>query len=551
MTDIEAGDGHIRSSPNAHGGAVAHPAHRAPVRSPWAVLGFTVLGTILPGLGLIIAGWRKLGSLILLVSVGAAVYLAVRVGTDPVAAAETALAPGVLNTIIALSLATGLAWAVLIVCTYRALRPAGDTRLHRGVMSVVVGLLCLLVLAPTSYAAQLTFTTQQTVNTIFGQGPVSATLPTAESTGTAKDPWADQPRLNVLLLGGDAGPTAGGGIRRGLRTDSVVVASIDTHTGNTVLISVPRNLEHLQFPPDSPLGKAYPNGYHTANRGDQDLLNTVYDEIPAVHPGLLGKTDNEGADALKIGLGYSLGLSIGYYVVVSLTGFEQVVNALGGVTVNVNEPVADGGTHEPGQPDTLPRRWIMPGPNQHLNGRDAEWFSRGRYGTDDNARIRRQRCTINALVNQASPARVLASYQTLADTAANVTKTDVPKDRLSALVELGNTVKQHGTISSLVIDNGALPGLSMVDPDFDRIRAAVDTAIKRNTGSSTTPGPTSPAASPTATQVPIPTPTSSSAPKIESNLNDTCAYHPDQAAAALADWKATFGAKYNDEGLPR
>lgn len=558
MADIHASDGHAAPASRAHE-VGARPAHRARTRGPAAVLLFTVLGTILPGLGLIVAGWRKLGLLILLVGIGAAVYLAVRVGGDPVGAAETALVPGVLNAIIALSLAIGLAWAVLVVCTYRALRPAGDTRLHRGVMSVVVGLLCLLVLAPTSYAAQLTFTTQQTVNTIFGQRPGSATVPTAASTGSAKDPWADQPRLNVLLLGGDAGPTAGGGIRRGLRTDSVVVASIDTHTGNTVLVSVPRNLEHLQFPPESPLGKVYPNGYHTANRGDQDLLNTVYDEIPAVHPGLLGTTDNEGADALKIGLGYSLGVSIDYYVVVSLTGFEQVVNALGGVTVNVNEPVADGGTHEPGQPDTLPRRWIMPGPNQHLTGRDAEWFSRGRYGTDDNARIRRQRCTINALVNQASPARVLASYQTLADTAANVTKTDISTDRLSKLVQLGDTIKQHGTISSLVIDNGALPGLSMTNPDFDRIRAAVETAIKRNAGGSTGAGPTSQAASPgsspspipTATQVPVPTPTSSSAPKIENNLNDTCAYQPDQVAAALADWKATFGAKYTDQGLPR
>src|SRR6185295_1847380 len=51
------------------------------------------------------------------------------------------------------------------------------------------------------------------------------------------------PRLNILLLGGDAGPG-----RVGTRTDTVILASINTKTGDTALISLPRNLTHMPFP---------------------------------------------------------------------------------------------------------------------------------------------------------------------------------------------------------------------------------------------------------------------------------------------------------------
>ncbi len=524
-------------------------------RGPWAVLLFTVLGTVLPGLGLIVAGWRKVGAIVLGLTLVLAVVLAVRVGTDPIGAIGTALSPGVLTGIVVASVVVGIGWAVLVVCTYRALRPAGDSPVHRGAMAAVVGVLCLLVLAPTSYAAQLGWTTQRTVDTIFGGG-ASATVPRGgAAAGAAADPWKDRPRVNVLLLGGDAGPTRGGGIRDGLRTDSVVVASIDTRTGNTVLISVARNTQRLQFEPGTPLGRAYPDGYTSPQ--SQNFLNSVYLDVPKAHPNLLGATADEGADALKLGLGWSLfgsSTAIDYYVLVSLTGFEQVVSALGGVTVNVNEPVADGGEFEKGVKDIAPRRWIMPGPDQHLNGRDAEWFSRGRYGTDDYERLRRQRCTINALVNQASPAKVLTSYQSLADTAANVTKTDIPRTVLAAMVGLGDTIKRTGTLSSLAVDRDGIRGFDQEDPDWDEVREAVRVAITRSTATPTTaPTTRAPTAAPTARATPVPTrtPAATSAATIEPDLDATCAYDPARAATRLAEWKRLYGSEFADTGDPR
>ena len=67
------------------------------------------------------------------------------------------------------------------------------------------------------------------------------------------NPFGGKERVNVLLLGGDGGPG-----REGVRTDTVIVASIDTHTGDTTLFSLPRNLENLPFPAGQPAGRGLP-----------------------------------------------------------------------------------------------------------------------------------------------------------------------------------------------------------------------------------------------------------------------------------------------------
>lgn len=531
-------------------------------RRPGAVLGFTVLGTLVPGLGLVIAGWRKVGAAILGLVVAVAVVLAVRVGRDPLGAVGSVLGSGRLGAVAVVVPVVGLAWAVLVVLTHRALRPAATPPGARVAMSGVVGLLCLGVLTPAVLVSQVAVTTRRTVDTIFANGQ-SATRPDAVVT-SGPDPWVTKPRLNVLVLGSDAGPTAGGGIRAGVRTDSIVVASIDTHTGNTVLISVPRNLERLQFPPGSELAKAYPTGYATYPgisssdpRSGENLVNSVYRNVPAQHPGVLGTTANEGADALKLGLGQSLGLSIDYYVLVSLTGFKQVVDALGGVTVNIDEPVAVGGSHDP---TVLPIRFLVPGAAQHLDGYDAQWFARGRFNTDDNSRLRRQRCTINALTTQASAARLLLGYQSLADTAANVTLTDIPQSVLPALVRLGDTVRAHGTQSSLVVDQYGLPGLAPADPDWDRVRAAVRLALRRSAtppaaptrvSSSSRPSLAAPASADPTTPVQSAVPTPTGGPQIQSDLSRTCAYDPALAARTLATWENQYGSLYDSAGNRR
>ena len=57
-------------------------------------------------------------------------------------------------------------------------------------------------------------------------------------------------RYNILLLGSDAGKG-----RTGIRPDSLSLVSIDAKTGKTVIVGLPRNMENVPFPKDSPLHK--------------------------------------------------------------------------------------------------------------------------------------------------------------------------------------------------------------------------------------------------------------------------------------------------------
>ena len=122
---------------------------------------------------------------------------------------------------------------------------------------------------------------------------------------------------------------------------------------------------------------------------------------------MLGESDNEGADALKLAVSGALGLQVDYYVLVSIPGFIELVDAMGGVTVNINQPIPIGGAEGLREPEG----YLDPGPDQHLNGFEALWFARGRYGLDDYDRMRRQRCLVDAVIDKVDPITLLTRYE--------------------------------------------------------------------------------------------------------------------------------------------
>ena len=97
-----------------------------------------------------------------------------------------------------------------------------------------------------------------------------------------------------------------------------------------------------------------------------------------------------------------------YYVLINLQGFSQMINALGGIRLNINNYIPIGGNTDRGIP---PKDYLEPGSNQKLNGCRALWYARGRYGSSDFDRMDRQRCVINAIIKQANPTNMLARYE--------------------------------------------------------------------------------------------------------------------------------------------
>ncbi len=308
-------------------------------------------------------------------------------------------------------------WAFTVVTTYAMARPRGMSRLESGSARLVVCLLCVLVALPAVQSVRLANTQAHFVATVFDDEQ-TATIPTGV---TEDDPWAGRDRVNVLLLGGD-----GGVGRTGIRTDSVILLSMDTHTGKSVMFSLPRNMMNAQFPEDSPLHDVFPDGFRStdpnADAGNW-MLNAVYSQVPALYPQILGKSENEGADAIKQAVAGSLGTHVDYYLLINLLGFQQLVDAIGGVTVNINEPIAINGNTDAGIP---PTGYLEPGPDQHLDGFHALWYSRGRWGSDDYQRMLRQRCMVDAIVEEADPLNVLRRYQALAKAGEEILRTDVP-----------------------------------------------------------------------------------------------------------------------------
>jgi LCP family protein required for cell wall assembly len=408
-------------------------------------------------------------------------------------------------------------WAIVVVAGYRMLVPARTSSGRRALGGLVVAAIVVAGVAPAAYAANIALVSRDLIAQVFDDGE-SATVV------DVPDPFGDKERVNVLLLGGD-----GGEGRDGVRTDTVIVASIDTGSGETTLFSLPRNLENLPFPANSPLAEVYPDGFWYETESES-LLNAVYRNGPAANPDILGPTDDPGADFLKLGVGEALGLTIDYFVLVNLDGFSRLVDALGGITVNVNYWVPVGG--DPGT-GALPDAYIRPGPDQEMDGATALAYARGRFGLTDYDRMARQRCTINAIIEAADPVTLLARYQEIASTTQDIVSTDIPRSALEDFVDLGFLVKD-AAVRSVVFDD------TIIDPaypDYDRIRAIVEESLAppAPAGAPVTTAPESPAPEPTEDPEPAePAEPTQAADDPLTDVGDACAYDPAQAQEQLA-----------------
>ena len=496
----------------------AAPRHRRD-RGLGRAVGLAVLNALVPGTAFLAAGRRVLGVVTLLVFallLGGAVWLATG-GRRTVVL--TAVDADQLLWVVGGIAVVALLWVVVIVAGYLVLVPRGLSRGRRALGGLAVLLLVAAVVAPAVFASRLAIAQRDLIAGVFDEDGQSATV---EDT---PDPFGDQERVNVLLLGGD-----GGEGRDGVRTDTVIVASIATDTGETTLFSLPRNLEDLPFPADSPLAEIYPDGFESGNESES-LLNAVYRNGPADHPDVLGPTDDPGADFLKLGVGEALGLDIDYFVLVNLDGFSRLVDALGGITVNVNYYVPINGDPGTGQ---LPDDYIAPGPDQHMDGFTALQFARGRFGLTDYDRMARQRCTIDAIIDAAAPATLLRKYQELAATTEDILSTDIPRSALDDFVDLGFLVKD-ANVQSVVFD------ATVIDPaypDYDLMQQIVQDAIAPASSNGEEPAdgaPVTGSATPPAAEPADPTsaePTTAGNPAAD--VTDACAYDRALAQEALA-----------------
>ena len=120
-------------------------------------------------------------------------------------------------------------------------------RAHQVLGASVSAALCAAVAIPLGAAADLANTQRALLDQVSSRAGARGGRRTRPAGPVLP------PRLNVLLLGTDAGPD-----RTGARTDTIIVASVDTRTAATTLFALPRNIEHAPFPPGSPAAARFP-----------------------------------------------------------------------------------------------------------------------------------------------------------------------------------------------------------------------------------------------------------------------------------------------------
>jgi len=452
--------------PPARSGAPPRPPAVVPPRRPRtlrAALLITLAATVLPGSGHVLlrrrAGFVILGSFVLLG--GAAIFL---LQIPKSGLLEYVFSTRVLRIVIISCAVLALLWVAVILRTYYLARPRRLDGGHRAVGALVVLVLCLAVITPFGYGAYLANSQRNLLNALFPNSTTSS-----DTAAIAK------PRINVMLIGSDAGPD-----RIGTRTDTMVVASIDTRSGRTTLFSLPRNLESAQFPPGSPMDERYPNGFN-------DLLNAVYTfgkENPQLAPA--APSGDPGLNLLTSSVGSMLGLNLDYYVEINMQGFASIIEALGGLDVDVGpNPIPVGGIGPFGEV-RRPSGYIPAG-RQHLNGEQALWYARSRTNSSDYDRMGRQRCLIQYLVDQKSPIDVLRNFQAVATAATDSLSTNIPQDVLRALASVPDDTKGR-QLESVAFDpnlpdpNEPNGRFDIGRPNFDYMRQVVRDVIEQRTG---------------------------------------------------------------------
>ncbi|MFZ9156874.1 MAG: LCP family protein [Ilumatobacteraceae bacterium] len=309
----------------------------------------------------------------------------------------------------------------------------------------------MLMFAPTTYAVTRVHDLAGVISDVFVSSGSSD--PLAGTSGTDDDPFT-----TVLLLGGDEGPG-----RWAMRTDSMILVIIHRASGRIAMVSVPRNLNRVQFPPGSAMANEFPKGF-------DGLANAIYpyvythEDVAASY--LRGELQPE-AVALASGLSYSFNIAIDDYVLVNMQGFLELVDVLGGVTMTLDEKVPMPG-NVPGAKHDYPP-YIGPG-EVEMDGTIALGFARSRSGDSDYGRMGRQRQLLSALAAQASGVDVLRKFPDLAEVMRWTVRTSLNTDEFSFLVERlqdGAAVKESVGLAPPIIDPGS--------PDFDAIATLIDT----------------------------------------------------------------------------
>jgi LCP family protein required for cell wall assembly len=303
-----------------------------------------------------------------------------------------------------------LAWRlVAILQAHLQLEPLSLRRWTGWMTAVLVTVTLGMHGLPTYWVAKAI----DTINTVSGpsgrdpiSGPHSSALPQPSDNPDV----AQGERVNILLVGVDSAPN-----RTTELTDTMMVISLDPVGRKSAIISVPRDLYGVPLP-------------------DGRVFNAKLNSLMAYAGGRPDEFPLGGVGTLKATIGDLLGVNIHYFAAVSLVGFMQAINAVGGVDVTVERGISD-----PTYVNVEGKRigfYLQPG-TYHMDSELALAYVRSRKGIGDNdfTRADRQQQLLEALRAKLTAGNLVLALPGLLDAVKNTVATDVPSNRMPDLAQ--------------------------------------------------------------------------------------------------------------------
>jgi LCP family protein required for cell wall assembly len=350
-----------------------------------------------------------------------------------------------------------------------------------------------------SLPASLVPTVGPTAGPPVARGSGTGNLPglnvTVPWTRPGAVPWGNDGRFDLLLLGSDAGAD-----RWSRRMDVMLLVEIDVNTGKVAMIGLPRNLINAPFPPGA-ARDAVACGCFSG------LLNALYVEATVVHPDRWPGTGAvSGIGAVRATVSQLTGRPVDAVLVADLWGMIKVVDAMGGIDINIPAPVYDDNYPDPVYGHIT---MSLKAGQQHLDGRHALFYARSRHQDSDYGRMARQQTLLLAIRKQIGPDTIFNAPD-LFSAAKGFVWTDLPRDSLPNLVTLFSKA-QTATVKQLRIVPPTYPEW-LTKSEIVKIQSAIAALLGLPAPTPSAGATTTPTTAPTHTPAPTAPPPSAPPP---------------------------------------
>lgn len=280
-------------------------------------------------------------------------------------------------------------------------------------------------------------------------GSVQLPLGGDPATGPETVPdWSQRERVNLLLLGVDQRPNEEGP----WRSDTMIVVTVDPESMTAGALSIPRDL-YVEIP-----------GYGERRINMAHFLGDAYD-YPGGGPGLAMET-----------IEYNFGIPMHYYIRINFQGFREIVDYLGGVTIDVEQEIWDY-RYPDGQYGYTTIH--IPAGTQLMDGRMALQYARTRHSGTDFDRLRRQRQVLMAIREKALRLDLIPKIPALASTMGQMVKTNLQLGEVVTLAQIASRIGAED-IRFAVIDESMTVPIVLEDegdvlfPKREKIRQVVE-----------------------------------------------------------------------------